>query len=196
MTNKKIVLSLHLKKEKVSKVLLKGRKPKYINYNTKQRLKIVASLYATMLLQGNIDYWLLYTTAYNGKGKECILPTITKKQLSNRINKILSNNYLQQMLAEELKKILEENGFSIADAIMYRKQILLGAIAKKDFANANKALDSFDEKLGIANNKQEQPLLPANNNPVIFGHLSKVKEVNYKEIKQIRDSNNQQEAMN
>ena len=169
---------------------------RFTNYNTDNRLKIVAKLYAQMILSKSIDYNALYLASYNSNRQKCILPIVDEKQLLKRMNKILSNNRLQQMLAEELKELLEKNGFSVIDAINYRKQILLGAIAKGDFANANKALDSFDDKLGISNVSVNQPSPLPINGSINLEHLAKVKQVNYKEIKQLRDSNGEQVTTN
>lgn len=162
---------------------------RFSNFNNDRRLKIVAKLYAQMLLQRNIDYNALYIASYNSEKQKCILPIVDEKQLLRRMNKILNNHRLQKMLADELKEILETNGFSIADAIMYRKQILVEAIAKKDFTNANKALDSFDDKLGIGNNRQEQPSTPSTNKILNYDHLARVKSINYQEVKQLREGN-------
>lgn len=172
----------------------RGQGYRFVNYSNHKRLEALAKLYAQMILSKSIDYKALYLASYNSEKQKCILPIVDEKQLIKRVNKILSNNRLQQMLAEELKELLEKNGFSIIDAIKYRKQILLGAISKGDYANANKALDSFDNKLGISNTSSSQPLLPASGNSINLEHLAKVKQVNYKEIKQLRDSNSDERA--
>ena len=173
---------------------LKKNGYRFVNYNTDNRLKILAKLYAQMILSKSIDYKALYYVAYNSDKQKVTLLIDDEKQLLKRVNKILSNNRLQQMLAEELKKLLEENGFSVVEAIKYRKQILLQALAKNDLANANKALDSFDDKLGISNVSAQQPLIAPRGDTINFEHLKTIKQVNYKEVKQLRDDNNSQSA--
>ena len=61
-----------------------------------------------MLLQRSIDYNILYIASYNSEKQQCALPIVDDKQLLKRVNKILNNSRLQQMLTEELKDILEK----------------------------------------------------------------------------------------
>ncbi|GAG07314.1 unnamed protein product [marine sediment metagenome] len=143
-----------------------------------------------MLLSGSIDYNILYITAYNSDRQKCIMAIPNRQQLLYRIKRILNNHRLQQMLAEELLKIMEKSGFSAVDAINYRKQILTEAISAKQYAIANKTLDSLDNKLGIGDVQliaHSQPLLKSSNGTINFDHLAKVKEVNYTEIKTLRE---------
>ena len=161
----------------------------YINFNSKQRLRKVAKLYAQMLLCGTIDYNILYIASYNSDRQKCILTIPNKQQLLHRVKLVLNNKRLQEMLAEELLAIMKKTGFSVADAINYRKQILEQAINNKQLMIANKTLDSLDNKLGIGDSQLEQPLLKASDGRVNFDHLAKVKEVNYTEIKELRTSN-------
>ena len=165
------------------------KRGRYINFNANNRLRAVAKLYAHMLLVGTIDYNILYIASYNSDRQQCILTIPSPQQLLIRVKRVLNNERLQTMLAKELLKIMKETGFSVADAINYRKQILIKAIELKQLAIANKTLDSLDNKLGIGDNQQQQPLLEANGDGINFDHLARVKKVNYVEIKQSRDNN-------
>ena len=169
----------------------------YINWNSNQRLKVVAKLYARMLLSGEIDYNILYIASYNSDRQQCIIAVPSKQQLLKRINLVLNNHRLQKMLAEELLKIMKDSGFNAIEAIKYRKQILVEAIAAKQYTVANKTLDSLDNKLGIGDEQliqSKQPLLKAPDGTINFDHLATVKEVNYTEIKQLRTDNKKDTA--
>ncbi len=169
----------------------------YINFNSVQRLRTVAKLYAQMLLSGNIDYNILYIASYNSDRQKCIMTIPDRQQLLHRIKRVLNNERLQKMLAEELLKIMKESGFSAVEAIKYRKQILVAAIAAKQYTVANRTLDSLDNKLGIGDEQllqSKQPLLKSGNGAINFDHLAGVKEVNYTEIKQLRTDNKKDTA--
>ena len=164
------------------------KRGRYMNFNSNTRLKAVAKLYARMLLSGSIDYNILYITSYNSDRQKCILTVPSKAQLLHRIKLVLNNRRLQEMLAKELTKLMEDEGFDVAKAIKYRTEILEGAIDKKQFAIANQTLDSLDNKLGIGTeqlNKNSQPLLSKGG--INFDHLTQVKAVNYTEIKEQRE---------
>ena len=169
----------------------------YINFNTEQRLRTVAKLYAQMLLSRTIDYNILYIASYNSDRQQCILAVPNERQLMKRVKLVLNNHRLQKMLAEELLKIMKDSGFSAIEAIKYRKQILVEAIAAKQYTIANKTLDSLDNKLGIGDEQLlqfKQPLLKSSNGTINFDHLAKIKEVDYKEIKQLRTDNKKDTA--
>ena len=172
------------------------KRGRYINYNNGRRLLTVAKLYAQMLLSGSIDYNILYIASYNSDRQKLIMTIPDKQQLLRRVKLVLNNKRLQEMLADELLKLMNDNGFSVADAIKYRKQILEGAIEKKQYSIANKTLDSFDNKLGIGDNQLEQPLLNSSNGTMNFNHLANIKKVDYKEIKQLRDDNKEEVVTN
>ena len=165
------------------------KRSSYINFNANNIVRAVANLYAHMLLCRTIDYNILYIAIYNSDIQQCILTIPSPQQLLIRVKRVLNNERLQTMLAKELLKIMEKSGFSVVDAIDYRKQILVQAIANKQLMIANKTLDELDNKLGIGTNQQQQPLLEANSGHINFDHLAKVKKVDYIEIKELRDRN-------
>ena len=187
----KLIIYCYIKTEKFINGLIENmHRGYYINFNSVQRLKTVAKLYAQMLLSGNIDYNILYIASYNSDRQKCIMTIPDRQQLLRRVKLVLNNERLQRMLAEELLKIMEESGFTVKEAIDYRKQILVGAIATKQYMIANKTLDSFDNKLGIGDEQlavKAQPLLKSSNGAINFDHLAKIKEVNYTEIKSLRE---------
>ena len=144
-----------------------------------------------MLLSGNIDYNILYVTSYDSDMQKCILTVPSPEQLIRRVKLVLNNERLQRMLAEELLAEMKKSGFTAVDAINKRKEILEAAIANKQLAIANQTLDSLDAKLGISDKQllQQSAPLDANRGTINFDHLAKVRQVNYHEVKQIRDSN-------
>ena len=164
------------------------RRYRYTNFAAHHRLKKVAKLYAQMLLSGQIDYNILYITSYDGDGQKCILTVPSEAMLKQRVKKILNNERLQRMLADELLAEMKKSGFTVSDAIQKRKEILEVAIETKQLSIANKTLDSLDAKLGISEEQlKQQPADSPNSIRFNFDHLAKVKKVDYREVKQLRD---------
>jgi hypothetical protein len=142
-----------------------------------------------MLLSGQIDYNILYIASYDSDMQKCIMTVPSPSMLMYRVKLVLNNERLQRMLADELLTEMKKSGFTVADAIAKRKEILEVAIATKQLAIANRTLDSLDAKLGISDEQlKEQPLLDGSRGMFNFDHLAKVKQINYREVKQIRDS--------
>lgn len=53
------------------------------------------------------------------------------------------------MINEEIDKLLSEEGITPQFVIEKRKQVLNKAIEKEDLTNANRVLDSFEDKLDM-----------------------------------------------
>ena len=63
--------------------------------------------------------------------------------------RLLRQEEVQRMVSEELEKLLSDEGITAQYSIKNRKIVLEKAIKKEDLTNANRALDSFDDKLDL-----------------------------------------------
>ena len=106
------------------------------------RLKRFTSLYAQMLLNGDID-WVRLGNVYNTKEQ---LPEVKAKRL-------LRSETVQTMVTDKLIELTEKHGISAKVALEHRKLALDMATDKGDLTNMNKALDSFDSKLDLVPQK-------------------------------------------
>ncbi len=104
----------------------------------KKKTKLVIKAYARMLVTGKIE-WEKLGQMYRQDQK---IPVATFKRL-------LRQEEVQRMVSEELEKLLSDEGITAQYSIKNRKVVLEKAIKKEDLTNANRALDSFDDKLDL-----------------------------------------------
>jgi len=102
----------------------------------KSRLRRFAKLYANMLLNGDID-WIKLGNVYNTKEK---LPDVKAK-------KLVKQGIVQEMVTDEILKIYNDNGITPDFILKERLNVLNAAKEKGDLSNANKVLESFENKL-------------------------------------------------
>lgn len=112
---------------------------------TKTRAKIVINVYVKMILSGKTDLHKL-AEMYR---PDSLKPIATLKRF-------LKQKEVKQMINEKLDEALRLHGIDMEFIIQKRKEILDGAMKKEDYSNANKVLDSFEDKLEM--NKVDQRL--------------------------------------
>jgi len=116
-------------------------KPKFLNENNKYvsgRIRRFASLYARMLLKGNINYQTLMNV-YDKYEKK---PEWKTKCL-------LKRKVVQNMINEELNRLYDSKGITPDFVIQKQLELLNKAFEKEDLTNANKVLESFKESLSM-----------------------------------------------
>lgn len=118
------------------------------NSNNKQktRVKRVIEVYSRMLLNNNID-WIKLKNIYSRQIKD--------EYAEYNVKKIVRQRSVIPMITEKLIELTTEHGISAENSLKLRKKVLNQAIKKEDYTNANKALDSFDEKLDLKPQKQQ-----------------------------------------
>ena len=104
----------------------------------KSRLLRFVRLYANMLLNGTID-WNKLGKVYNSKEQ---IPELKAKRL-------LRNKDVQNMVTDEILRIYNDNGITPDFILKKRLEVLNKAMdqEKPDLSNANKVLESFENKL-------------------------------------------------
>jgi len=108
----------------------------------KTKTKFVITAYARMLVTGKIE-WEKLGQMYRPDQK---IPVATFRRL-------LRQEETQRMVSEELEKLLSGEGITAQYSIKNRKIVLEKSIEKGDLTNANRALDSFDDKLDLKPNE-------------------------------------------
>ncbi len=105
---------------------------------TKTRAKTVIEVYVKMLLSGKTDLHKL-AEMYR---PDSLIPIATLKRF-------LKQREVKQMIDEKLNEALKLHGIDMDFILKKRKEILAGAMKKEDYSNANKVLDSFEDKLDM-----------------------------------------------
>ena len=116
-------------------------KPKFLKDNkpyVSGRIRRFASLYARMLLKGNINYQTLMNV-YDRY----------EKKPEWKVKNLLKRKAVQNMINEEINKLYDSKGISPDFVIQKQLEVLNKAIEKEDLTNANKVLESFKESLGM-----------------------------------------------
>jgi hypothetical protein len=111
----------------------------------KTKTKIVIRTYVKMLMSGRID-WEKLGQMYRPDQKQ---PIWTLKRL-------LKQTETKRMIDSEIDKLLQEEGITAKFNIEQRKEVLVKALEKGDLTNANRALDKFDEFLGMKPQERKQ----------------------------------------
>ena len=104
----------------------------------KTKTKLVIKTYVKMLMSGRIDREKL-GTMYR---PDQLQPVWTLKRL-------LKQEETKKMVEKEIDKLLIGEGITPQYCIQQRKLILEKALKKDDLTNANRAVDSFDDKLDM-----------------------------------------------
>ena len=104
----------------------------------KSKTKLVIKTYVRMLVTGKIE-WEKLGQLYRPDQK---IPVATFRRL-------LKQEETQRMVSEELEKLLSGEGITAQYSIKNRKIVLEMAIEKGDLTNANRVLDSFEDKLDM-----------------------------------------------
>ena len=104
----------------------------------KTKTKLVIKTYVKMLMSGKIDWEKLGQMYRPDQAK----PVWTLKRL-------LKQQETKRMINEEIDNLLSEEGITPQFVIQKRKQVLSMALEKGALTNANKTLDSFDDKLDM-----------------------------------------------
>jgi hypothetical protein len=105
----------------------------------KTKTKLVIKAYVRQLVSGSNIEWEKLGQMYRPDQQQ---PVWTLKRL-------LKQEETQGMVSKELEKLLSDEGVTAQYSIENRKKVFEMAIEKQDLSNANKALDSFDDKLGL-----------------------------------------------
>lgn len=114
-------------------------KKRWLTYELgKTKTKLVIKTYVKMLMSGRID-WEKLGTMYRPDQAQ---PVWTLKRL-------LKQEGTKRMINEEIDKLLSEEGITPSFVIKSRKEVLSKAIEKEDLTNANRVLDSFEDKLDM-----------------------------------------------
>lgn len=116
-------------------------KPKFLNENNKYvsgRIRRFASLYARMLLKGEINY----QTLMNVYDKY-------EKKPEWKVQCLLKRKDIQNMINDALEKLYDERGVNPKFVIEKQLELLNKAFEKDDLTNANKVLESFKESLSM-----------------------------------------------
>ncbi len=114
-------------------------KRRWIKYELgKTRTKLVIKAYVRQLVSGKIE-WEKLGQMYRPDQQQ---PVWTLKRL-------LKTEETQRMVNEEIDKLLTDEGITAKFTIKKRKEVLEKAIEKNDLTNANRVLDSFEDKLDM-----------------------------------------------
>ena len=116
-------------------------KAKFIQSDNKYvsgRIRRFASLYARMLLKGNINY----QTLMNVYDKY-------EKKPEWKVQCLLKRKDIQNMINDALEKLYDEQGITPKFVIEKQLELLNKAFEKDDLTNANKVLESFKESLSM-----------------------------------------------
>jgi hypothetical protein len=105
---------------------------------TKTRAKTVIDVYVKMLLSGKSDLHKL-AEMYR---PDSLIPIATLKRF-------LKQKEVKQIIDAKLNEGLKLNGIDMEFIIKNRIEILRGAMKKEDYSNANRVLDSFEDKLDL-----------------------------------------------
>ena len=103
---------------------------------TKSRAKRVIDIYVKMILSGKTNLNEL-AQMYR---PDSLRPLATLKRF-------LKQTEVKQMIDKKIDEALKLHGIDMDFVISKRKEILDGAMKKEDYSNANKVLDSFEDKL-------------------------------------------------
>jgi hypothetical protein len=71
------------------------------------------------------------------------------------LKRFLKQTEVKQMINKKIDEALKLHGIDMDFVINKRKEILDGAMKKEDYSNANKVLDSFEDKLGTVPKNQK-----------------------------------------
>jgi len=118
---------------------MEENKRRWIKYELgKTRTKLVIKAYVRQLVSGKIE-WEKLGQMYRPDQQQ---PVWTLKRL-------LKQEETQRMVNEEIDKLLTDEGITPKFTIEQRKKVLELAIKKEDLTNANRAIDSFEDKLDM-----------------------------------------------
>ncbi len=104
----------------------------------KTKTKLVIKAYVRQLVSGKIE-WEKLGQMYRPDQQQ---PVWTLKRL-------LKQEETQRMVNEEIDKLLSDEGITPKFVIEERKELLKSAKEKGDITNANRILDSFEDKLDM-----------------------------------------------
>ena len=105
----------------------------------KTKTKLVIKAYVRQLVSGSNIEWEKLAMMYRPDQQQ---PVWTLKRL-------LKQEETQRMVNEEIDKLLSDEGITPKFTIEQRKKVLELAIKKEDLTNANRAIDSFEDKLDM-----------------------------------------------
>jgi len=105
----------------------------------KTKTKFVLKAYVRQLVSGSKIEWEKLGQMYRSDQKQ---PVWTLKRL-------IKQEETQRMIDEEIDKLLFDEGITPKFAIQQRKKVLKKALEKEDLTNANRVLDSFEDKLDM-----------------------------------------------
>ncbi len=118
---------------------MEENKRRWIKYELgKTKTKLVIKAYVRQLVSGKIE-WEKLGMMYRPDQKQ---PVWTLKRL-------LKQEETQRMINEEIDKLLSDEGITPKFVIEQRKELLKSAKEKGDLTNANRILDSFEDKLDM-----------------------------------------------
>ena len=118
---------------------MEENKRRWIKYELgKTRTKLVIKAYVRQLVSGKIE-WEKLGQMYRPDQQQ---PVWTLKRL-------LKQEETQRMVNEEIDKLLSDQGITPKFVIEQRKELLKSAKEKGDLTNANRILDSFEDKMDM-----------------------------------------------
>jgi len=119
---------------------MEENKRRWIKYELgKTKTKLVIKAYVRQLVSGSKIEWEKLAMMYRPDQQQ---PVWTLKRL-------LKQEETQRMVNEEIDKLLSDEGITPKFTIEQRKKVLELAIKKEDLTNANRAIDSFEDKLDM-----------------------------------------------
>ena len=120
-------------------------KRRWIKYELgKRKTKLVIKAYVRQVVRGKVE-WEKLGQMYRPDQQQ---PVWTLKRL-------LKQEETQRMINEEIDKLLTDSGITPQFVIEQRKQVLTKALEKGDLTNANRTLDSFEDKLDMKPNEKK-----------------------------------------
>ena len=119
---------------------MEENKRRWIKYELgKTKTKLVIKAYVRQLVSGSKIEWEKLGQMYRPDQQQ---PVWTFKRL-------LKQEETQRMVNEEIDKLLSDEGITPKFVIEKRKKVLESAIEKGDLTNANRSLDSFEDKMDM-----------------------------------------------
>lgn len=104
----------------------------------KSRAKRVIDIYVKMMLSGKTDL---------NKLSEMYRPDSLKPIAT--LNRFLKQKEVKEVINQKLDEALKLHGIDVDFVLKKRKDILEGSMKKEDYSNANRVLESFEEKLDM-----------------------------------------------
>ena len=131
-----------VKKERIFRTMIRDMEVNRKRWVTvelrKSRAKRVIDIYVKMILSGKTDL---------NKLAEMYRPDSLKPIATLR--RLLKQKEVKQLIDKKLDEALKLHGIDVEFVLKKRKEILEGSMEKQDYSNANRVLESFEDKLDM-----------------------------------------------